>query len=149
MFRIIDVVKLSAPSAFRTSVTVRLSSPPYVGQAALARPSEGDISVSFDIDNRDVTRFLESLTTRGVVGNIHILFLHSHTSLRRRKTLSIRLRESFQRPKCTSNLIFSLTTKELLSQRRFAFSPLFPGYMYISPILNTTGVGQSTGSCAT
>ncbi|KAF8232358.1 hypothetical protein L208DRAFT_943495 [Tricholoma matsutake] len=70
-FAIVDGVKLAAPSAFKTSITVRLSSPPFVGRAVLVPLSERDIFLSFDIDNRDVARFLESLVERGLKDIIH------------------------------------------------------------------------------
>lgn len=130
-------MKLAAPSAFMTSITTRLSSPPFVGRAVLAPPSEGDIYLSFDIDNRSVARFLESLAKRGLVGHAQILFFHSYMSLLSKKMSSIRLEENFQKLKRTSNLTFSQRA-ELRSQRRFT---LFLSILDVCKTLNSIAIG--------
>lgn len=60
---------MSAPSTLKTRITLLFLSPPAVGQTAIKKPSDGEISVLFDIQNKDVAMFLKSLNSRGLVSH--------------------------------------------------------------------------------
>ncbi|KAF8061517.1 hypothetical protein FPV67DRAFT_1509269 [Lyophyllum atratum] len=59
-------VKVSALSEVKSRVTIQLLSPPSIGQATINHASDEKTSTVFDIDEKEVTRFLRSLKTRGV-----------------------------------------------------------------------------------
>jgi len=140
-FSTVGSVKILAPPAYKTSIMVRLSSPPIVGRAALARLMEGDIFLSFDIESRDKVRFIESLTERGLVGHIQILLIDSYVFIPSRETSSIKVQENFQRLKGTLNLIFNQKITKLWSQHRFAFFPLHFRCLYMAWALIFAAIG--------
>ncbi|KAJ7695477.1 hypothetical protein B0H17DRAFT_1198698 [Mycena rosella] len=65
-FDSVERIKLSAPGAFTTPVSIHLTSPPLIGAAEPDGDNQQQCSLVFQLKNDRVARFLEALKARGV-----------------------------------------------------------------------------------